>query len=64
MPTNEKQTDQLAVIKVNVVNNVLAYLATKPYNEVAPLIAALQQEAKVLEPSTAKAVTDTILNVK
>jgi hypothetical protein len=32
-------------LSVNLVNNVLAYLGTQPYQSVAALIAGIQQEA-------------------
>jgi len=38
-------TDKLT-LSVNLINAVLAYLGTKPYQEVFQLVEALQKEAK------------------
>ena len=40
---------QTARIPVEVLNNTLQYLATKPYSEVAEFINAIQQNAKIDE---------------
>lgn len=37
------------IIKDEVLNNVLTYLATRPYNEVAGLIKAIHEHAKFQE---------------
>ena len=40
---------QTARIPVEVLNNTLQYLATKPYSEVAEFINAIKQNAKIEE---------------
>ena len=47
------------IIPVDTINAVIAYLATQPYREVAPLIDALRQQAVALpEPAAAPALIE------
>lgn len=47
-------------LSVNLVNNILAYLGSQPYQSVAGLINAIQQEAspQLPAPESAQAVTE------
>jgi hypothetical protein len=40
-----KMNDQKINLSLNLVNGVLQYLATRPYQESAPLIQAIQEQA-------------------
>ena len=44
-------------LSVNLVNTILQYLGTKPFQEVAPLIDAIQKQA---QQSTIQSLTDPI----
>ena len=45
-----EQTEQIVKIPMSVLNTVIQYLATNPYNEVAPLIAAMQDNSTLDTP--------------
>lgn len=45
---NEQKQHRFSLAE-NVINASLQYLATKPYNEVAQLISAIQQDIKAVE---------------
>ena len=45
-------------LSTNLVNQVMAYLATQPYQSVAGLIQAIQQEAAPQVPQQAEATED------
>ena len=39
---------QMVQIPLNLINEALQYLATKPYNEVAGIISSIQQNSKTI----------------
>jgi hypothetical protein len=64
MENKETPEQDMLVVPVNAINEILEYLGTKPYKEVALLIANVHKEAKVLpkegqEQSASEAVPPT-----
>lgn len=47
----ENKQPELLILPLQLVNDILSYLGTKPYTESAPYINAIQKEAKVFTPN-------------
>lgn len=50
--------EQMVILPVSVFNQVTDFMTTQPYSQVAPLIDALKENVKLVEPTTPEEVAE------